>query len=227
MNMKNKKAIVLLSGGLDSYVALDIVKNKYVGFMAINFNYGQKAFLEENEAAKNIAQTYGIKLKTIDLSFLEELCNNALTDKDNFETDDFSQVWIPNRNGLFINIAGCFCDKYGIDDIVLGLNIEEAQKFSDNSLDFIDSVNKSLFYSTQEHPKVVAPCSKMNKAEMINYAIDNNLRFDLIKSCYDNINSTDKKHCGKCMSCKLLYNAVMVSKKPELIKELFSEDVIY
>ena len=56
---------------------------------------------------------------------------------------------------------------------------------------------------------------------MINYAIDNKLPLNLIKSCYNSSLLTNKKHCGKCMSCKLLYNAIKESKKPELIKEIF------
>ncbi len=103
----------------------------------------------------------------------------------------------------------------------MGLNLEEAQKFPDNSIDFIKNCEKAFLYSTQIHCKIVAPCKKMTKIDIINYAIDNALSFDLIKSCYDNKDNAFKKHCGKCMSCSLLYNAISKSKKPELSKEIF------
>ena len=215
------KAVILLSGGLDSYVALDIASKNNDVILAINFNYGQKAFIEEHEASSKIAEKYNIKLETINLPYLEKLCNNALTDNNNDKLDDFKEVWIPNRNGLFINIAGCFCDKLKIEKIVLGLNLEEARDFSDNSEDFVQYADKFLYYSTQIHPSILAPCSKMTKVDIVNYTIDNNLPLDIIKSCYNSKTNSSKKHCGKCMSCKLLYNAILKSKKPELIKEIF------
>lgn len=213
-------ALILLSGGLDSFVALDIAKKDNNMVLALNFNYGQKAFKEENDASKEISKLYNIELKTIELNFLKELCDNALTNSDNDNFDKFEDVWIPNRNGLFLNIAGSYCDKYNIQNIIMGLNKEEAEQFSDNSLEFIEASNNFLLYSTQVHAKIIAPCKNMNKVDIVNYAIDNNLSFDLIKSCYNSMQN-NKKHCLECMSCKLLYNAVIKSKKPELIKEIF------
>ena len=221
MNTKMNNALILLSGGLDSYIALDIAVKDYDVVMALNFDYGQKAFFEENEASRKIADNYSVSLKSIKLNYLKELCDNALTNLKNTKFDNFEDVWIPNRNGLFINIAASVCDKYKINNIILGLNKEEAQKFSDNSVEFIEAINKSLFYSTQIHPKVIAPCSKMNKIDIVNYAIDNNLDFGLIKSCYNSKDYINKKHCLECMSCKLLYNAIKNSKRPELIEEIF------
>ncbi len=215
------KALILLSGGLDSLIALDIASKDNRIVLALNFNYGQKAFKEENEASINIAKKYGIKLETIELPYLKELSGNALTDKNNNELDKFEQVWIPNRNGLFLNIAACFCDKLKIQNIIMGLNLEEAQNFSDNSREFIEAADKFLYYSTQIHPTILAPCSKMTKVDIINYAIDNNLSLDIIKSCYNSVLKSQKRHCGKCISCKLLYDAILKSKKPELIKEIF------
>jgi 7-cyano-7-deazaguanine synthase len=103
----------------------------------------------------------------------------------------------------------------------MGLNLEEARDFSDNSKEFVESANKFLQYSTQKQVKLTAPCANMTKIDIINYAIDNNLDLNIIKSCYDNIKNTSRKNCGKCMSCKLLYNAIINSNKPELVKELF------
>ena len=214
-------ALIILSGGLDSYIALDIASSEYEIKLALNFDYGQKAFKEENEASKKIAVKYNIDLKTIELPFLKDISDNALTNDSNNDFSEFEQLWIPNRNGLFLNIAGCFCDKFNIEKIIMGLNFEEAQDFSDNSVEFIKSANKFLHYSTKNHCEIIAPCSNMTKTDIVNYAIDKKLPLNIIKSCYDNINHSKKKHCGKCMSCKLLYNAIMKSKKPELIKDIF------
>ena len=205
----NKKGIILLSGGLDSFISCNMAKKQCDIVLALNFNYGQKPYREEREAAKNIADYYNIKLETIDLPYLK---------KEVGDLDDFESVWVPNRNGVFLNIAAAYCDKYNIDYIIFGANIDEAKDFKDNSEEFIKKTNEVFKYSTLKHPEIIAPCSKLKKVDMINYAIDNNLPLNLIKSCYDN---SEKKHCGKCMSCKLLYQAIINSKKPDLIKELF------
>lgn len=216
-----KKAIILLSGGLDSLVSLDIAIKKYNVVNSLTFDYGQKAFKEEKDAAKKIAKYYGIKNEVIKLSFLKDILDNALVDDKKQDLNDFSQIWIPNRNGLFLNIAACYCDKYEIDCIVFGANKEEAEKFSDNSLDFIKTSDKFFKYSTQKKSKVYAPCQDFDKIEIINYAVNNNLPIKLLKSCYDSKNNSGKKHCGKCMSCKLLKNAILQSGNKKLIKEIF------
>ena len=215
------KGVILLSGGLDSLVSLHIALKTIDVTLALCFNYGQKAYEEEYLAAKEISKHFKIELKTLELPFLAELTKNALTDDLNSSFDDFSSVWVPNRNGLFLNVAACFCDKLNLDYVIFGANKEEAQKFSDNSVDFISQADLFFKYSTQIHLKAMAPCQNMNKIEIINYAIDNALPLNLIKSCYNSKKNSNKKHCGECMSCKLLYNGIIKSKNPELIKELF------
>lgn len=219
--MKNNSAIILLSGGLDSLVSLAIAKKELDIKLALTFDYGQKAFLEELEASKNIAQYYNIKHKKIELNFLKEILDNALTNPKKTNLDDFNSVWIPNRNGLFLNIAALYCDNFGYDYIIFGANKEEAVQFPDNSSEFIEKGNDFFKFSTLQKPKLFAPCLSFDKIDIINYAIDNNLPLNLIKSCYDSNINTNKKHCGKCMSCKLLMNAIKKSKKTELIKEFF------
>ena len=219
--MKDKKGVVLLSGGLDSLISVDIAKNFCDIKLALTFNYNQKAFYEEKEAAAKICELYNIKHKVIDLYFLASLSNNALTNNDNNNFDDFNSVWIPNRNGLFLNIAACFCDKNGWDYIIFGANKEEARDFPDNTKNFIKEAKNFFKYSTLNKVEVIAPCIDMDKIDIVNYAIDNSVNLSLLKSCYNSKENTNKKHCGKCMSCKLLKNAIEKSKKPELIKKIF------
>ena len=203
----NKKAIVLLSGGLDSLVALDIVLKEFEVVETLTFDYGQKSAEEERSAAKEIAKKYQINNKVIKLPFLKEITNNALTDDNNSSFNELKSVWVPNRNGLFLNIAACYWDSQDIDVIVFGANKEESGSFSDNKNEYVEICNSSFEYSTLKKPIVLAPCSNMNKIDLVNYMIDNNISFDLIKSCYRNQKELNKKHCSECMSCKLLYNA--------------------
>lgn len=211
----DKNGIILLSGGLDSLVSLDIASRKMNIELALMFDYGQYAYYEEKQAAIDIANFYNLKLKFIDLPFIKEMnCANK-----NFE--DFESVWVPNRNGLFLNIAASFCDKYNYDFIVFGANKEEGRQFPDNSDKFVKISDEFFKYSTLNKPIVFAPCLQFDKIEIVNYAIDNNVPLKFLKSCYDSSLNTGKKHCGKCLSCKLLKNAIQKSKKPELIEEIF------
>ena len=219
--MKMSSCVILLFGGLDSLVALDIVSKKYNKTKALFFNYGQKAYQEELSAVKKITKKYKIEFDEIKLPFLEKITKNALVCEDDTDFSTLKSVWVANRNGLFLNIGACYCDSLDYDAIVFGANKEESGDFSDNKNEFVEISNMFFKYSTLKHPIVLAPCSKMNKVDLVNYMIENQISFDLIKSCYQNIKTTNKKHCALCMSCKLLYNAIKDSKKPELIKEIF------
>ena len=124
-------AVILMSGGLDSLVALGYVKNKklYDSIMALTFDYGQKAAEKETEASKNICNYYGVEHKIIKLDWLKEITKTALvSDNDvpekGFQTTDSTKaVWVPNRNALFLNIAGSFCDAFGFKYIIYGGNL--------------------------------------------------------------------------------------------------------
>lgn len=216
----NKTGIILLSGGLDSLISLDIAKKQCDIKLALTFNYGQKAYEDEKKASEDISKFYNIKHEVIELPFLKKIADNALTNNENNDFNSLESVWIPNRNGLFLNIAGCYCDKYGYDYIIFGANKEEGRDFSDNSKEYVEICQEFFKYSTSKQPKVLAPCLEFDKIEIINYALENNLPLNLIKSCYKG-SLNNKKHCKECMSCKLLYNAILKSKKPELIKEIF------
>ena len=214
------KGIVLLSGGLDSLVSLDIAKKTLEIKLALFFDYGQRACVEEKQSAVEISKFYNIELNTIELPFLKELAKCPLVGYgDNLS--ELNSVWIPNRNGLFLNIAACYCDKLKYDFIIFGANKEEGCDFPDNSAEFAKVCVNFFSYSTLYKPKVLAPCLQFDKIQIINYAIDNNVPLNLLKSCYNSIKNTGKKHCGKCMSCKLLFQAIKKSKRPELIEELF------
>lgn len=216
-----QKGVILLSGGLDSLISLDIAKKQIDIKLALTFNYGQKAFKDEKDASFEIANYYNVEHKIIELPFLKDLSQNALTQESNNDFNNLNSVWIPNRNGLFLNIAASYCDKYDYQYIVFGANKEEGANFPDNTKEFNRVCDKFFAYSTLNKVKVFAPCIEFDKIQIVNYAIDNNVPLNLLKSCYQDSNTTGKKHCSECMSCKLLYNAVQKSKKPQLTKELF------
>ena len=228
-NMKkmNKKAIILLSSGLDSLVSLYLAKKEYEIILAITFDYGQKASVDEIEAARKICEKFQIEHKVIKLPFLAEATDNALVNNDDdlkvdkFDLDSMKKVWVPNRNSLFLNVAAVYAEKLNANYIIFGANKEEAQTFSDNSKEFIDRINKTFEFSTQVKPKVIAPCVDMDKVEIVNNGIKQGVDFSLMKSCYNSSAKTLKSHCGECESCLRLKNAILLSDNKNLINLLF------
>lgn len=217
------KGIILLSGGLDSLVSLGLGIEKYGISLALTFDYGQKALEQEISTSKNICDYYKIEHKIIKLDWLKNVTHTALVEDkelpegiDNPE-DSAKSVWVPNRNGLFLNIAGSFADGNDYDYIIIGANKEEGQTFPDNTQEFIDRINAEFEFSTQKHPKVVAPLINYDKNDIVKQAIEHNIPLEFVRSCY----SDGKKHCGKCESCTRLKNALIANGDTHYIKELF------
>lgn len=224
------KSLILLSGGLDSTVSLACAKENYNITMALTFDYGQRAKEQEIKASSEIAKYFNIEHKVIYLPWLAEITQTSLVNTgdslpklniDELDTLNLTQesaknVWVPNRNGLFINIAGSFADSYDFTHIIFGANKEEAVTFSDNSKEFIEKINMSLEYSTLVKPKLIAPLIDFDKKEIIKIAIDHKVSFNLIRSCYTSL----EKHCGECESCLRLKRAIL-ENNPDLISELF------
>lgn len=213
------RGIILLSGGLDSLVSLGL--GEYSVELALTFDYGQKSAKYEIDASKKICDFYNIKHKVIKLDWLKNITHTALVADvdlpDKIDENSAKNVWVPNRNGLFLNIAGCFADGEDYDYILIGANKEEAGTFSDNTQIFVDRVNAEFEYSTNKRPKVVAPLINYDKNDIVKLALKNNIPLNLVKSCY----AGGEKHCGKCESCIRLKNALMFNHADKYIEELF------
>ena len=227
MKMSNEKGIILLSGGLDSLVSLAVAYDYCDVELALTFDYSQRAAQDEIIAAGEIARFYGIEHKVIKLPFLGEITNNALVDiNKNLEFEKLDKasanaVWVPNRNGLFLNIAASYADAFGFDYIIIGANKEEAGTFSDNSVEFLKRADDFFEFSTLKKPKMLAPLKDLEKYEIINLAVEKNAPLKYVKSCYNFSAQNGAKHCGKCESCKRLRNAVLKSVNKDLLKLFF------
>ena len=219
------KSIILLSGGLDSLVSLGLKKEELNVSLALTFDYGQKALNQEIETSKKICEYYNIEHKVIKLDWLKNITQTSLVSEDNVpmgENLEMGQnsaksVWVPNRNGLFLNIAGCFADSFGYDYVLIGANKEEGQTFPDNTQEFIDSVNREFEFSTLKAPKVVAPLINYDKNAIVMLALKYGIPLELTRSCY----LGEEKHCGVCESCIRLKNALEANNAQNYIKVLF------
>lgn len=219
------KSIILLSSGLDSLASLGLVKEKYNINLALTFDYGQKSAKQEIEQAKKICEFYNISHKIIVLDFLKEVTHTALVGCSDVPVGEalenpvnsMKSVWVPNRNGLFLNIAASFADGEDYDYIIIGANKEEGETFSDNTQEFIDKINASFEFSTQKQPKVVAPLINYYKNDIVKLALENSIPLELTRSCYQSYDN----HCGACESCTRLKSALIANNDKVFIKKLF------
>lgn len=205
------KAVVLLSGGLDSAVNLYWAAREYELTMAMFFDYGQRAASQELKAATWLCSQVRISLKEMKLPWLRRITHTGLVNTmeslsviradqldDAVATAASAQkVWVPNRNGLFINMAASYADAYGIERIIVGFNAEEGASFPDNTLEFIERSNAALALSTQIHPKVESFTIAMNKTEIVRQGLKLGLDPQRTWSCYEG----DMQACGICESC--------------------------
>jgi len=203
--------VTLLSGGLDSTVASYAALQLGPVALALVFDYGQHAAKREVEAARAIAKRLKAECKVIKLPFLEEVTKTSLVMNEKVipqikmaQLDDRSaaeksaaQVWVPNRNGLFLNVAATLAEGLGFSEVVVGFNAEEAVTFPDNSANFVSRAESFFELSTLSRVKVSAPTIGMTKTEIVKEGLKWDVPFSEIWSCYRGC----KKMCGRCESC--------------------------
>lgn len=208
-----ERAVTLLSGGLDSYLSTALAREQHEIVLALTFDYGQRAAQQEIKAAKKMAQVWRIKHQIVELPWLKNLGENALThpqqrlprfhDLEKLtsrkETERSAEaVWVPNRNGVFLNIAAAFAEAQGAEWIITGFNREEAATFPDNTSDYVHRINRALELSTLFFPsKVKSFVQSLDKKEMVGKVLECDLPLDFFWSCYEG----KEKMCGTCESC--------------------------
>lgn len=204
-------AIVILSGGLDSSANLVMALEEMKVKMAITFNYGQRAAIKEIQASAQLAKHFKVPHKVLDIQWVGEFGKSALIDKTKavptleVKIDDkeasgktATKVWVPNRNGIFLNIAAGFAEAMDCDFVIPGFNLEEAATFPDNSGDFIHALETSFTFSTANHVKVKCYTIQMMKTEILKSAIQKKLPLSFLWPCY----LDGDQWCGECESCQ-------------------------
>lgn len=221
-----KKAISVLSGGLDCTVATSVFAKDYE-IHAITFNYGQKAFKRELQAAKEICNKMNWTHEVIDLPWLAQISNSSLNtsekipelseeDLDNIEksSESASSVWVPARNMVFTSIAVSYAESIGAEKIIVGWDAEEAATFPDNSKEFLETFNELIDVGSPEKIIIEAPAIDLNKEEIVELGLKVGAPIELSYSCYKG----DIKHCGVCESCmrrKRAFKSLGVDDKSE------------
>ena len=208
------KAIVLLSGGLDSTTTLAIAKNAGYDLFTISFNYGQRHKVEI-EKAKIIAEHLGVKEHHIVNMDLTQFGNSALTDSIDVPThrneeemsSSIPATYVPARNTLFLSYTLAYAEVKKCDNIFIGVNSVDYSGYPDCRPEFITAFEVLANLATKASVegfskfKIHAPLMQMTKAEIIKKGLSLGVDYGLTHSCYDP--SITGLACGICDSCLL------------------------
>jgi len=204
------RAVILLSGGMDSVTLLSYVKQRLevARICALSFVYGQK-HSRELECAKWQAERVGVaEHRILDISFYGDLTKggSALTDRSievpdlkDIKSDDRMQppTYVPNRNMVFLSLAAAFGEAQGIADVFYGAQAQDEYGYWDCSQDFVRRMNEVLSLNRKGRITVRAPFAAMSKAEVVKIGLELGVDYDHTWSCYRG--GVDP--CGSCPSC--------------------------
>ena len=212
-----KTSVVLLSAGLDSAVAFKRALDDGGVALALTFDYGQRAAAREVERARAIAERFDIPHRALELPWLSETGGSALTRRDralprparaDLDRRGVAEataraVWMPNRNGVFVNAAAAFAEGLGAGRVVAGFNAEEGATFPDNSEAFTEAATAALRLSTLSGVELWAPTGRLRKVDIVRLGASIGAPLDLVWSCYEG----GALPCGTCESCARLRRA--------------------
>jgi len=204
-------ALALLSGGLDSTVAAALYAADG-GRLArgLFVHYGQRAARPEEAAARAVGAALGIAVERVDLPALAAVTRTALVDRaralpepslatlDTHALATAEAVWVPNRNGLLVNLAAALAEAAGLQHVVVGFNAEEAASFPDNGAAFVQRCDAALALSTRGRVSLAAPTLHMDKTELLAAGLAVGAPLHLSWSCY----GEGPVPCGRCESCR-------------------------
>ena len=208
------RAVVLLSGGLDSYTAAAIARTQRFTLYALTIQYGQR-HAREVEAARAVARALGVERHLeldVDLRAIggSSLTSDAAVPRDrDLSGTDIPSTYVPARNTIFLSLALGWAEVLGARDIVIGVNALDYSGYPDCRPEFIAAFERLADLATRAGVegarfRVHAPLLALGKADIIRRGLELGLDYGLTHSCYDP--RPDGAPCGACDSCILRAN---------------------
>lgn len=205
---KVHRAIVILSGGMDSACALAYACDNHTNdeVIAITFSYGQR-HKKEMEAAKALVAHYNVKHIIFKLG-LQQIGGSSLTDpdidvpdqdidEDVWKRDHVALTYVPMRNTIFIAIAAAFAEVYGSNIIYTGFNYIDSGGYPDTRPEYVEAMNKVLKLGSAQHPIIYSPLLYFDKTEIVRFGQRYNVPWEKTWSCYTGL----EMPCGTCNAC--------------------------
>lgn len=221
MTLISKKAVILLSGGLDSATVLAIAKSQSYDCYALSFDYGQ-CHNAELTAAQQLAKEFDVVLHKVVSLNLNSIGGSALTDLNiavpEEETVGIPVTYVPARNTIFLSIALGWAEVLKADAIFIGVNAVDYSGYPDCRPEFIEAFQNLASLATKmgvdgEYIKIETPLISLSKAEIIRKGHALNVDYFQTISCYKA--TSDGKACGKCDSCRLRKQGFLEANVPD------------
>ena len=217
-----RKAICILSGGMDSTLASYIAKNDGYEIIAVHFNYGQRTQDRELKAFRDICDDLEILEKyEIDIPFFTQIGASALTDKTiDVPTGGVEAgvpiTYVPFRNGIFLSITAAIAEKEGATAMYIGVVQEDSSGYPDCTDEFIADMKKAINQGTKKdtHIDILTPLVHLSKAHIVQEAMKLNVPLEHTWSCY----KEEDEACGICDSCRLRLNGFKLANQIDPIK---------
>jgi len=213
-NTREKKAVVLLSGGLDSTTVLAIARDAGYASYCLSFKYGQRQAIELEKAKESSAGMGAAEHLVLDIG-LDRIGGSALTGKMEVPKgrsfaameECIPQTYVPGRNTIFLAYAMAWAEVVGADDIFIGVNALDYSGYPDCRPEYIDAFEKMARLATRAGTEgkrslqIHAPLMHSSKKEIIQMGTALGVDYGATHSCYDPGN--DGKACGQCDACLL------------------------
>lgn len=204
-------AVLLLSGGLDSYTAGAIAREEGFSLYALTIRYGQR-HVRELESARAVAAALGVARHIeldVDLSLFggSSLTTDAPVPKDRpLDAADIPSTYVPARNTIFLSLALAWAEVLGAQDIVIGVNVLDFSGYPDCRPEYVAAFERLAALATARGVqggrfRIHAPLQLLSKADIIRRGLALGLDYGLTHSCYDP--GADGRPCGRCDSCVL------------------------
>lgn len=206
---RGKRAVALVSGGLDSVVSLAQAVDTMDVRLVLFFDYGQRALQRERDAVLGVVNFYGLPVREVALPWLADLLPDGLRARRSADEPEpplmtLDAVWVPNRNGVFVNAAAAFAESYDCEVIVTGFNREEGEEFPDNAVEYVSRANSALEMSCRRPVRLVSFTQDLAKPGIIELGTRLRAPLSVIWSCYRD----GDMMCGSCASCMRLKSAL-------------------
>ena len=207
--MTYKKAVVLLSGGLDSATILAQARAAGFACYSMSFDYGQRHRAELQAAERVARQMEVVEHKVIGLN-LNGIGGSALTDSSiavpEAPTEGIPVTYVPARNTVFLSLALGWAEVLGARDIFIGVNAVDYSGYPDCRPQFIEAFEQVANLATREGVegrgfRIQAPLQNLSKAQIVQIGVQHGVDYGLTVSCYQA--DDDGRACGKCDSCRL------------------------
>lgn len=210
MDMVKEKAVVLLSGGLDSTTCMAVANDAGYELYPISFNYHQRHVIEL-DSAKSVAEYYRVKKHLIIETNMDMIGGSALTDSNidvpvgDVDRNDVPPTYVPARNLIFLSYAVGYAETIDAHHVFIGVNSVDYSGYPDCRKEFIEKFQSLSDYATKmtavdgERIVIETPLQNLSKRDIVLLGIKLKAPFHLTRSCYNG----GKVACGICDSCKL------------------------